>query len=411
MKYILLFKQKMALVFHYSKDLPTPTPLKAEYLKNQVITIKNIFQPEQKSKEWYEMRSNMLTASDWGTVLGENHYSNSNEVLKKKCGDDKFVTNAAMDWGNKYEDVAVSVYKHRNKIDIWDFGCLRHPSISFLGASPDGITPDGVMLEIKCPTSRQITGIPPSYYWCQVQGQLEVCELDRCDFLECRFKEYSSEVEYLMDNYENDFKLNKYGHEKGINAEFYVKAKDIPVQEPMGFGQIQCNKPIEVKKFIYEYAPVCLTGNDLEHWKENIVKKYNSDNIIFSCFSYWYLEEVSCVPIYRNQEWFNNAKVELEIFWNKVLKYRNLGYEKLLEDIQTEKDEKKNLKLQKKEEKEELEGKKPRKSRAVSSSSSKGQKKMNEFIVLDKMITDSSSDEDSNNHINGSIFNNVSMFS
>lgn len=128
------------------------------------------------------MRSNMLTASDWGTVLGENHYSNSNEVLKKKCGDDNFVTNAAMMWGNKYEEVAVLIYKHRNNVEVLDFGCLRHPSIPFLGASPDGITPYGIMLEIKCPTSRKITGIPPRYYWCQVQGQLEVCELDRCDF-------------------------------------------------------------------------------------------------------------------------------------------------------------------------------------------------------------------------------------
>jgi predicted phage-related endonuclease len=100
----------MSLVFNYDKDLPKVTETRLEYLRAQVIRLKNIFQPEQKTKEWYEMRETLLTASDWGTVLGENHYSNSNSVLLKKCGEDNFVTNEAMKWGNKYEDVAILIY-------------------------------------------------------------------------------------------------------------------------------------------------------------------------------------------------------------------------------------------------------------------------------------------------------------
>ena len=375
----------MSLTFNYHKNLPIGTSLKRKYLQEQVQVLKNIFQPEQKSKEWYEMRSNMLTASDWGTVLGENHYSNSNEVLKKKCGDDNFITNAAMQWGNKYEAVAVLIYEYRNKVTILEFGCLQHPFIKFLGASPDGITSDGIMLEIKCPTSRKITGVPPSYYWCQVQGQLEVCELDRCDFLECSIKEYNDEKEYLEDNFEQNYILNKYGHEKGIVAEFYRKSK---------------------KTLFYDYSPVCLIDNELQYWKTNIINKYNSDDIIFSSFSYWYLEEVSCVPIYRNQEWFNTAKIELELFWNKVLKYRELGLDKLLSDIAEQKEEKKKLKL---ELKEELLSKKvvSKKKRETKESSSKKQKKIKEFIILDdnmnhnnidknieEILTNSSEDED-----------------
>lgn len=361
----------MSLVFNYDKDLPKPTPLKANYLKNQVIAIKNIFQPEQKSKEWYEMRSNMLTASDWGTVLGENHYSNSNEVLKKKCGDNTFITNAAMEWGNKYESVAVLIYEHRNNVKVLEFGCLRHPSISFLGASPDGITEDGVMLEIKCPSTRKITGVPPSYYWCQVQGQLEVCELDRCDFLECSIKEYSDENEYLNDNFEGNYFLNKYGNEKGIVIELFRK---------------------ENKTFFYDYSPVSLIGENLELWKNNVIEKYNNnkDNIMFSSFAYWYLEEVSCVPIYRNQEWFNNAKVELELFWKKVLKYRELGFEQLKIDIQKEKDEKKIIKEEKKIVKE----KEKKTKKKECSSDKKPQKKMKEFIIINENTSSSSSDED-----------------
>ena len=347
----------MSLIFNYSKDLPKVTPLKEEYLKNQVIRLKNIFQPEQKTKEWYEMRNQMLTASDWGTILGENHYSNSNEVLKKKCGDDTFITNAAMQWGNKYESVAVLIYEYRNNVTILEFGCLQHPNFSFLGASPDGITQDGIMLEIKCPTSRKITGTPPSYYWCQVQGQLEVCELDRCDFLECLIKEYNDENEYLEDNYEGNYKMNKFGNEKGITAEFFNKS---------------------TKTFIYNYSNIALLGEELDKWKLDIVNKNDyPSNIVFWSFSYWYLEEVSCVPIYRNQEWFYNAKPKLEEFWNKVLKYRDLGLPKLLEDIQIEKDDKKELSLKKKESKKKESEKKDKES------SSKKQKKIKEFIILD----------------------------
>jgi len=363
----------MSLVFNYHKDLPIGTLFKQKYLQEQVKVLKKIFQPEQKSKEWYEMRNNMLTASDWGTVLGENHYSNSNEVLKKKCGDDKFITNAAMQWGNKYEAVAVLIYEHRNNVKILEFGCLQHPFISFLGASPDGITEDGIMLEIKCPTSRKITGIPPSYYWCQVQGQLEVCELDRCDFLECSIKEYVGEKEYIEDNYDNNYLLNKYMNEKGVVAEFYKKNS---------------------KSYFYEYSPVCIINNDLDVWKENIIGKYNEDNnIIFSCFSYWYLEEVSCVPIYRNQEWFNKVKPELESFWNKVLKYRELGLDKLLSDINDEKEGKKKLKN-------ELKG--------ITKSDVKGkkQKMIKDFIILDDKT--SSSDDDYKDEFDNKT--NISLF-
>ena len=282
------------LTFHYDKDLAKSTKLKTNYLSEQVKYLQTLPQHEQKSPEWYAMRLTMLSASDWGTILRENPYSNPNQVLLKKCGEDNFITNQAMMWGNKYEDVAIAIYEHRNKKKVYDFGCIRHPSIDFLGASPDGITTEGVMLEIKCPTSRKITGIPPRYYWCQVQGQLEVCELDRCDFLECKLKEYEDEEEYLNDNYQENHLLNKHGHEKGILVELLNK---------------------ETKSFFYEYGPIGAVGDDLESWKNSIIKKYeNHESIMFSNFNYWYLEEVSCVPIYRNQEWFHDDKIKLKEF-------------------------------------------------------------------------------------------------
>ena len=288
------------LTFYYDKNIPKPTDTKLEYLRKQVIKLHNIHQPVQKSAEWYEMRNGLLTASDWGKILDA-----KTDVLAKKCGKDKFITGAAIEWGNKYEQVANMIYQHRNNVEVLEFGCLRHPTYNFLGASPDGITPDGVMVEIKCPYTREITGIPKYEYWCQVQGQLEVCDLDRCDFIECTLKEYTDEMEYL-----EDYNINPM--EKGVIANFYIKSE---------------------KKYINHYSKLFLIGEELDTWKKNIIEEITTDDIILFNFIYWRLEKVSCIQIYRNQEWFHFAQPILQNYWDYILKYRELGIERLEKDL------------------------------------------------------------------------------
>jgi putative phage-type endonuclease len=286
------------LTFKYDKDIPKSSDTKLEYLRKQVIKLNSIYQPVQKSKEWYEMRNGLLTASDWGKILDA-----KTDVLVNKCSEYKSIGGPAIDWGNKYEPVANMIYEYRNNVQVLEFGCLKHSNYNYLGASPDGITSDGVMVEIKCPYSRKITGIPKYEYWCQVQGQLEVCDLDRCDFIECCIKEYSDENEYL-----EDIKNN----EKGVVADFYIKSE---------------------KRYIKFYSPIFLIEDKLHEWKNKTIFDNSTEDIIFFNFSYWRLEEVSCIPIYRNQEWFNFARPILEKYWNYIIKYRELGIEKLRKDM------------------------------------------------------------------------------
>ena len=310
------------LVFHLNKDLRPFTQDRKRYLQEQVERLKKIPQPEQRSPEWYLMRDGMISASDAGTVLGQSHYGNRDSVILKKCGEEsRPPSGAAIDWGVKYENVAKQIYELRNNVKVFEFGCIKHPTIDFLGASPDGITNDGIMLEIKCPSSRIIDGIIPTGYYCQVQMQLEVCELDRCDFLECKLKEYSSEDDYINGN--NLY--NSIGFEKGVVAEYFVLAD---------------------KKYKFDYSPIGILGQDLEDWKNKAMAKYehmNDKSIIFASFSYWYLEEVSCIPIYRNQEWFNNSYTELKKCWDDIIYYRGLenGLYVLKNDIQSKKNQKK----------------------------------------------------------------------
>jgi putative phage-type endonuclease len=290
------------LKFIYDKDLEKPSQLKQKFLRDQVSYLQNLYQPIQKSEEWYKMRNNMLTASDLGTILEQNSYNSPNSVLIKKCGYDNFHTTPDMEWGNKYEHVAQKIYERRNNTTVLKFGLLKHNSVSYLGASPDGITPDGVMLEIKCPSKRQITGNPKEYYLTQVYAQLEVCDLERCDFLECNFKEYESEQKYFTDK--------KFRSEKGVIAKFLNN---------------------ETGLVIYDYLPINLTYNEYKDWKE----EHNKNPHLIG-YDYWYLDKISCKPIYRNHEWFRNVKDKLELFWSKVEKYKNSNLNTLRLDIEEE---------------------------------------------------------------------------
>ena len=108
---------------------------------------------------------------------------------------------AAIIHGVKCEPIDTYFYEKLKNTNIFEYGCMPHPTISYFGASPDGICDyidtnkqyTGRMLEIKCPKSRELNGFVPDYYELQIQGQLEVCDLEWCHFEECGLIEYDSE--------------------------------------------------------------------------------------------------------------------------------------------------------------------------------------------------------------------------
>ena len=105
-------------------------------------------------------------------------------------------------------------YEKINNLTVLEFGLVPHPEFSIFGASPDGICDEnspkeyvGRMLEIKCPPVRKFTKEVPDHYWMQIQGQLETCDLEECDFLQVKLEEYNTEQEYIDDKpLEENFK-------------------------------------------------------------------------------------------------------------------------------------------------------------------------------------------------------------
>jgi putative phage-type endonuclease len=189
---------------------PEYDELDIKNLLQQIQHIDNIPKHEQRSVEWYQFRRENITASSIGYIDGSKGNSYYYQEVKKKCeSDTKNLTGAAILHGIKYEPVATAIYERRNKVKVLEYGCLPHKYIPHLAASPDGIcdysaqNPNytGRMLEIKCPYSRQITGIIPDTYFYQIQVQLEVCDLNYCDFLECKIVDFILAIlDYLNKN-------------------------------------------------------------------------------------------------------------------------------------------------------------------------------------------------------------------
>lgn len=127
------------------------------------------------SDDWFTLRGKLLTASDMAAVLGENKYCSPNVLFKRKTRQGSgFSGNAATRWGQKYEDEAAAVYSHLTSqvlvpepigLLVHDYekaGCKRY------AATPDFMTMNGIMVEIKCPFRREITSEIPRHYTAQV---------------------------------------------------------------------------------------------------------------------------------------------------------------------------------------------------------------------------------------------------
>ena len=283
-----------------------------EILQTKIDNLKSKPQPPQRTKEWYEFRYNLITASN--AYKAFESQSMINQLIYEKClplkqSDDNSHTtmvnvNTTLHWGQKYEPLSVMLYEEMYQTKVGDFGCIQHEKYKFLGASPDGINIDqnserfGRMLEIKNIVNREITGIPKKEYWIQMQLQMEVCDLDECDFLETKFTEFSDAASFYE---ENDCK-------KGIIMYFHTKE----------------SRPY------YVYKPLDLDNKDeIDEWEEKMVELHESTeyNMLFIKNIYWKLEKLSCVLVKRNKKWFEEHIHELEKVWKIIEQERISGYQ------------------------------------------------------------------------------------
>ena len=294
---------------------------KIQIIQDKITALKNKPQPAQRTDAWYEFRHNLITASnaykvfDSQSTINQLIYEKCQPLKSEICEEDKnkmVNINTPFHWGQKYEPVSVMLYEHLYKTKVNDFGCIKHEKYGFLGASPDGINVDqnnerfGRMLEIKNIVNREINGIPKKEYWIQMQLQMEVCDLEECDFLETKFMEYENASEFFDSNYEI---LPENIHKKGVIIYFH---------NSIGMKPFYVYKPLDIKE-----------TDEILKWEEEMVDKYQSSphNYMYVKSIYWKLEILSCVLVLRNRNWFENNIKSIEKVWNIIENERITGYD------------------------------------------------------------------------------------
>lgn len=252
---------------------------------------------KQRTTEWYNARKSRLTASDLDDAIKDNCL----KLAKKKAGIIKDKTNystiAPLKWGTMFEAMAIRCYSQEMKdISISEFGLIEDETNEHFGASPDGINDMGIMIEIKCPFTRKIVdGEIPQKYFMQIQGQLAVCCLKECDYIECNFKTYDSVYKYI-ESIQSEYEDRIVNH--GIIAEY---------------------KNVETDEYEYLYSdPYLKASKAFDNINKQMNEYENNDKFLFIKTTPWRLEEINIQRVYFNEEAWKETLPKIDKFWEKV---------------------------------------------------------------------------------------------
>jgi putative phage-type endonuclease len=288
------------------------------YLKDKLLQIrkKDAENPAQRTPEWYLRRYNMLTASNLWQAFSTD--AQKNRLIYEKCKpletayteSNWIKTEGSLHWGVRYEPLSVKIYEYITGAKVDFFGCIVHSEYPFIGASPDGIVVNpesplfGRLVEIKNIYNREMDGIPSEAYWTQMQIQMQCCDLEACDFMETRFKQYESAEEFWAPPAEDDTIERTY---KGVILQFVPRdsLSNIPR---------------------YKYSPINPTPSGLYEWIEATKAEVAEVHILFMTH-YWYLDEICMTTVFRNDAWFRAALPQIQELWETIQKERVSGYE------------------------------------------------------------------------------------
>jgi putative phage-type endonuclease len=297
-------------------------------IKNRISEINNyrkilkelVKQPiiKQRTKEWFDARENRLTASDLHDAIQDKKISDMIAKKKAKITKDNFNYNSvkALKWGTMFEPMASRIYSEVNgNVNIYEFGLICDPQNEHFGASPDGINELGIMIEIKCPYSRKIVdGYIPDKYFMQIQGQLAVCNLNECDYVECMFVALE-DSEYM---------------------EEFANNKDVNIKHGVIAEYISCKGNSE---YTYLYSDSscggssCKTADKIILDIRNKIDTFNenpeNNNYKFEKLTYWKLEKINTQRVLFNKSEWGAISDKIHLFWEKVERFKLLPVEKI----------------------------------------------------------------------------------
>ena len=149
-----------------------------------------IYDMEQRSDEWFEVKRGKLGASHAQAIQAQGkgldtyilelmaeYYSN---------GVTESYTNENMERGNELEAQARAIYELETGNEVQEVGFVAYDS--YVGCSPDGMVGEEGLIEIKCPTNKvffayMLDGKIDTKYWWQMQMQLMITGRKWCDYV------------------------------------------------------------------------------------------------------------------------------------------------------------------------------------------------------------------------------------
>jgi hypothetical protein len=264
-------------------------------------------QMAQRSQEWYADADICLTASQFSTLFKGPRVRGTLVLEKAKIIEKTARTNrisclskdmSPFDWGIRFEPVIRQIYCDLTKTDVVELGRLRHQTDPKLAASPDGlVTKDldesstykrvGTFVEFKAPVTRVLNKKVPEDYYMQMQIQMEVGDVDACDYFEVKFKsQYNSKP------------FKQYVFEK-------------PTTTPSYTGVVYVIGLEESQELLrYEYSPL----HDME-WQPLLKESETIMEKVEWASDEWWLSTVQ-----RSKSWFSSVQPHITQFWLDVEK-------------------------------------------------------------------------------------------
>ena len=276
----------------------------------------------QKSGAWHAEAREVLSGHEFG-ALCVGSVAERASVIHKKCAlpamrstneDDQDAHTAeqtvflsgenglsAFKWGWRYEPVARQLFEtlvaHSPVYD--GLGRVRHATLPRLGASPDGLIlvgpRAGRLLEIKCPISRIIDGKIPVRYYCQMQLQAEVCDVDAVDYVEVQFAVLSTQEQLLL------------------------------AKQPL-IGTVCVTAPTpdaDPSTYTYEYSPLFPATHEgyaaMQEWAPSLTAVLERTQ--------WYVKDWFNTTVMRNRRWWDDVGfTAYTSFWEEVDALRASGF-------------------------------------------------------------------------------------
>ena len=331
----------------------TPPPLHftdspfESVVSEKVLKLWNLPQFEQRTPEWYAARTQCISASAASQALLKTEsvcryylelfgdlndeftvdpskscsYKESlMDLVRDKCGyGTPFSGNEFTEWGQKFEPVVATVYSQMKQIDVLEFGLILDEKYSFLGASPDGITTEGIMLEIKCPPCRPVKPYPPIYYFIQMMLQLQCTGLQQCDYFDAHFLEYGAKEDWLKDA---EAWVPELHHTFGIICKIdgvntYPPPGVVTPQQFLDWMESVVNPTTASESDVGGPDEMDFEGQDFDEPMDDFAGGSKTIEVTYYKLNKYYLSTV-----YANQEWYDLNIPTLGKAWETIMYYR-----------------------------------------------------------------------------------------